>query len=377
MLSVFFSIKFASAQQQLQTVELKWWHTEPEHGALIPFMSELSTKNTLKPKNSAGVLEMMRWNESFRSCYCVGWVWTRLDQKYPVHSGQDQDKTKLKKKKTPQRPLKKSWGSSGGQDQSVALHHYNDCHVFSLLSGPLLMSPLPWPGRLFDTSKGLFLTSCHAADLPHPTGLTPRGKEKKKQKKTKLVTWPSAPCPRPQPPCWQQKVCWSQANARNCTRHRSSSSSLGWHGTTRHAQARVGWGSGGGGDGDGGGGVGGSDWLCGFIEEKGENEIYQFSWCQLPAPGRFSRWCREPQLPLPPSRPPTHPRSAAHVISTFAIKILTTHLLLDFVNEFPVHKEPLSRPLLPSEGSGTAPFWDKLNRPLLMNLQGEFWPGVG
>lgn len=100
------------------------------------------------------------------------------------------------------------------------------CSLFSLLR---FMSSFPWLGRLFDTSKGLFLTSCHAADLPHPTGLTPRGRKKAKKK---LVTWPSAPCPRPPPPCWQQKVCWSEANARNSTRHRS----LGWHDT--HASAR-------------------------------------------------------------------------------------------------------------------------------------------
>lgn len=125
---------------------------------------------------------------------------------------------------------------------SLHITYWNiDCGVFSLLDGPALSSPCyaSWaasPGwaRLFDTSKGLFLTSCHAADLPHPTGLTPRGR--KKSKKKKLVTWPSAPCPRPPPPCWQQKVCWSEANARNSTRHRHRHRSLGWHDT--HASAR-------------------------------------------------------------------------------------------------------------------------------------------
>lgn len=133
-----------------------------------------------------------------------------------------------------------------GQDvfKSIPAHHIlkywlwcvlsarRPCSLFSLLH---FMSSFPWLGRLFDTSKGLFLTSCHAADLPHPTGLTPRGRKKAKKKK-KLVTWPSAPCPRPPPPCWQQKVCWSEANARNSTRHRHRHRSLGWHDT--HASAR-------------------------------------------------------------------------------------------------------------------------------------------
>ncbi len=30
-------------------------------------------------------------------------------------------------------------------------------------------------------------------------------------RRKKLVTWPSSPCPRPLPPRWQQKVCWSEA----------------------------------------------------------------------------------------------------------------------------------------------------------------------
>lgn len=51
--------------------------------------------------------------------------------------------------------------------------------------------------------KGCFW---HLATLPvtPPTVCLP-------SKKKKLVTWPSLLCPRPLPPCWQQKVCWSEA----------------------------------------------------------------------------------------------------------------------------------------------------------------------
>lgn len=51
--------------------------------------------------------------------------------------------------------------------------------------------------------KGCFW---HPAVLPAtpPAALMP-GRRKK------LVTWPSPPCPRPLPPCREQKVCWSEA----------------------------------------------------------------------------------------------------------------------------------------------------------------------
>lgn len=286
----------------------------------------------------------------------------------------------VKKKNPPQRPLKKSWGSSGGQDQSVALHHYNDCHVFSLLSGPLLMSPLPWPGRLFDTSKGLFLTSCHAADLPHPTGLTPRGKEKKNKKKQSW--WPGHRLPalgHSRPAGNRRSV---GPRPMPGTAPATAAAAAAWDDTAPHDMRRREWG---GvvvvgvtvmGVGVGVGGFRLALWV--YRGKRGKRDL-SIQLMSASSTGPLQQMVPRASTPpsLSPDLLPTHPRSAAHVISTFAIKILTTHLLLDFVNEFPVHKEPLSCPLLPSEGSGTAPFWDKLNRPLLMNLQGEFWPGVG
>lgn len=125
---------------------------------------------------------------------------------------------------------------------SLHITYWNfDCGAFSLLDGPALSSPCyaswaaspGWAGFLTHL-KGCFW---HLAMLPiSPTPQGSRHAGEKKQKKKKLVTWPSAPCPRPPPPCWQQKVCWSEANARNSTRHRHRHRSLGWHDT--HASAR-------------------------------------------------------------------------------------------------------------------------------------------